>query len=203
MKVYLDDEPFGPEHASFGPALAAGVDEAQKRGRIVIRAVLDGRELGSKELDQPTAAGIDGSELHMETRPPRDVVLEAIADAQALLATLGDAQREAARAIQAGQVSEGVAGLGEVVSSWQAVQTVVEDSLRILQIPFTSLHLAEGPAQDWASSLSANLTELKRSLEIQDWSALADVLAYDLDEHPNRCDLVLQAIADAATGDQG
>jgi hypothetical protein len=45
--------------------------------------------------------------------------------------------------------------------------------------------------------LAGRLEEVKRSLAAEDWSALADVLAYDLGEQAERWKLVLISLSDS------
>lgn len=208
MRVYLDDIPVGEELPSLDLALRTGASAAEARGRIVIEASADGMPLTEEQL-----AGLAGDcasirEVRLKTSDPYALVQVTLLDACEALAGVKSLQSEAADLIQAGKTEAAMPKMQEALATWQAVCDVVEKSARVLHLNLDALTLpAAGGEPQVVGKLFGELTdrlvELKRGVVHEDWSALADTLAYDLDAQANSWDRMLKALADHVRAGRG
>jgi len=208
MRVYLDETPVGEEQPSLDLALRAGASAAEARGRIVVEASADGVPLTEEQL-----AGLAGDcptirEVHLKTSDPYALVNVTLLDACDALAGVRQAQSQAADLINAGKPEQAMPKLQEALATWQAVCDVVEKSAKVLHLNLDKISFASsGGEQQVVGTLFGELTdrlvEVKRGVIHEDWSALADTLAYDLDAQAGAWDLMLRALADHVRAGRG
>lgn len=200
MKAFLDERELGPsqrdagqggagqEHAAalggvVGRALAAARELAQASGRVIIEVKLDGRQLSDTELEAVEAgAGPSGERLQFVSANPRELVATSFVQAADALEEARDLQTDAGGALQAGDVGAALGLITEVIGVWEAVRAVLERGPGLLGVPLEGLVPSGVNVQARTAELSASLQSVKTSLESQDWSSLADVLAVELDE---------------------
>lgn len=194
MRVLFDDLDLPIDRPTLACAMAAATAAADAKGRIIIEAVADGTPLTDDQLTTPSEEIATLSLLHFRTAEPRTLVHVTLHDAADALEQTRLEHLSTAKLIQAGTPDKAMTHLTESIATWQAVCEVVHKSATLLQIDLDRVELKplEGGAEtpgltDPAARFSARfavLTErlgaLKQSLAIRDWSALSDVLAYDL-----------------------
>ena len=195
MRAYLDDQPLRPDPASADDALRAGANAAQRRGRIIIDIIADGRSVGPDDLGTPSVSPVD--ELRLVSAEPLALVREALGDARGLLSDLRAVQTRAADAFMLGEFEDGVVQLRDVVGAWQRVRTAAEQAGVLLSTPVESLALDVGdgprPMRNEIETLAATLSSLRDAITRQDVAALADLLEYDLGALARRWDRLLAA----------
>jgi len=204
MQVYLDDEPLSGCD-TFAQALRAASDRAQRAGRIIVEASLDGAAVAEDILERPPEEPLDG-ELRLTSIEPRALVRTTLTDAAEALEAARLDQQRSADFIQTGKIDQALPPLSSAVQTWQAVRDAVEKSAALLHIPLDAISLPGGPAGadtliELIGSLAGRLEEIKRSLVSEDWSALADVLAYDMGEQTDRWRQVLVSLSESLRGD--
>lgn len=184
VKTYLDNVELGTGATTLGEALVAAGEEAQRRERVIVEIHADGSPPPEPHLTNPPDTDPYAKELRFLTAEPRALVRTTLFDAADLLAETGEKQQQAAEMIQTGEMQDALALLGEIISEWEMVRQAVDNGCAMIGEPAeASLQRAAGPdGGNLTDGLSAHLNELKRSLSLQDWSALADSLAFDLDE---------------------
>lgn len=208
MRVYLDDSPVGDEQPSLDLALRAGASAAEARGRIVIEANADGVSLTEEQL-----AGLAGDcasirEVRLRTSDPYALVQVTLLDACEALGQARSMQSVAADLIQAGKPDQAMPKLQEALATWQAICDVVEKSAKVLRINLDVLSLPDASGEPQIvgklfGELTDRLVEVKRGVVHEDWSALADTLAYDLDAQANSWNAMLRALADHVRAGRG
>lgn len=201
MQTFLDNKPLSQEHPTFAAALQAAADEAARAGRVIVEALLDGSAVADDILERPPHEPL-GTELRLISVEPRSLVRVTLMDAADALESAKQDQQRSAELIQSGKVEESLAPLSAAIQTWQAVRDAVEKSAALLRIPLDSIALPGGASGtdtliELIGALSGRLEEVKRSLAAEDWSALADVLAYDLAEQADRWRLVLVSVSDS------
>ncbi len=201
MQTFLDNKQLSPDHATFAAALQAAADEAARTGRVIVEALLDGSAVADDILERPPHEPL-GSELRLISVEPRTLVRVTLMDAADALDTARQEQQRSAELIQSGKVEEALAPLSGAIQTWQAVRDAVEKSAALLRMPLDSIALPGGASGtdtliEMIGSLAGRLEEVKRSLAAEDWSALADVLAYDLGDQANRWKTVLVSLSDS------
>jgi hypothetical protein len=191
MKLFLDDREVQTDSADLAGAIAAGCREAEARGRIIVEAHLDGRPLPGEMLADPAFASQTGGEIRLTTAEPRALVLTTLLDVADALEAARDVQRDAAELIQTGQLDAALPRLSEALSVWEQARQVVVHGCELLNIsPHTPVPVsreqtpAQGPGvtiAQRADILAGHLGEVKRCIEVRDWTGLADALLYDMD----------------------
>ncbi len=198
MRAYLDDQPLSPDPTSASDALRAGSQAAQRRGRIIVDIIADGRSIGPDELGGAARAPVD--ELRFLSADPAAVVREALTEARKLLGELRGVQTRAGDAFLMGEFEAGASHLREVVGGWQRVRAATDQAGSLLSAPIDGLVLDAGdgprPMRNEVETLAAALAELRDAIARQDVAALADLLEYDLGALARRWDRLLGAFVE-------
>lgn len=193
MRAFLDDQPLVPDPPSAPEALRAASQAAQRRGRIIVEIVMDGRP-----VDVEGVRGV-ADEVRLFTAEPRALVREALRDARGLLGELRAVQTAASDAFLMGEFDAGTAGLREVIGGWQRVRSAADQAGALLGTPLETVALDIGdgprPMRNEIETLTAALAELRDAIARQDVAALADLLEYDLGALARRWERLLGAFA--------
>ncbi len=197
MRVLLDDHPLA-EAPTFASALRLAMDHASRLGRILVELSLDGQRVHDALLSNPPERSL-GDELRAQSADPKALVVQTLHQAAQVLADLAPQQAEAGRLIQRGKTEEAVPKLEAIITSWQHAQQAVQQGVALLDLPVESIVTSDpaGRRQTFAetvASLSSRLSELARTFQARDWSAVADVLIYDLGDDANRWQRLIGAI---------
>jgi hypothetical protein len=203
MDVYLDDRPLKPQ-TTLAAALRSGVDEAARSGRVIVEVMLDGEAMADSLLDDPPEEPV-GTEVRLTSVEPRALVRVTLLDAAEALEKAAKDQGKSAELIQIGKIEEGMAPLSAALETWQVVREAVEKAAGLVHLPLEEMEFpggARGPDRllELIAGLTRKLEEVKRTLGVQDWSGLADVLAYDLTEEAQRWTAMLRALAEGLKG---
>ncbi|MFN0131866.1 MAG: hypothetical protein ACKVW3_04945 [Phycisphaerales bacterium] len=191
MRVYLDDQLVTEAAATFADAVRAAVEAASASGRLIIEAKVDGAMVEAAVLESPPARSL-GAEAVFRAIDRGELVANALAEASEVLRVVSLDQTNAAELIQTGRVADALPRLSSALAGWQAVKDTVQSCVDAVDLPRDRLAIARTDGSgimtltDLASSLAERLSELKRALGSDDWSAVADVLAYDMGEQADR-----------------
>lgn len=175
MKVLLDGR-FLTESED----IAGAVDAARRvaaGGRLIVGAALDGRDLSPDELAD--GRGLRGREVAISTAATGELATAAVEAAARGLEQARECQAETARLIHEGSLAGCAEPLSGMLRLWQHARDAADLTIRLLNEKDAS-ELGE-QARGLSEELAGCLGEVKRSLASEDWSALADTLAYDLD----------------------
>jgi hypothetical protein len=199
MKLLLDDQDVVLAQPSLAEALRVGVQEAGKRGRIVVEATMDGRPLDDEQLVRPSDALVPGAEVRLVTAEPRSLVRMTLMEVADRLPEAQRIQKTCAEALERGEAEATLPELGEALGIWQSVRDAVAQGAELLGIPLDEVRLGGDGAAGFAGSmqdLTLALEEVRRCLKAEDWASLADLLAFELDELADRWQSVVRALAD-------
>jgi hypothetical protein len=205
VRVLLDDTPIPVPRDSLAAAIEAGQGVAGRRGRIIIEVHVDGEPMGDEMLARPPDAPV-GAEVRLVSAEPGALVYTTLMEAADMLAGIRQSQRRCADLVVRGELDQALEGLADIVTSWDIVRLAVERGRELIGPgPEESRpggvgerDSEEAGVRGAAEALAAGLGELKRSLEVRDWSALADVLGSDLDEQADQWRTLVTAIAGRA-----
>ncbi len=193
MRVFLDDHPIPIATPTLAAALAAVRESAERSGRVVIEVFRDGQLLPDALLASPTDAEEPGAELRCASADPCQLVASSLRQAADELAASRESHLAAAHSIQTGKLDQAMPQLSAALAAWTQIHQVVTNGIRLIGLDEqTPIGEPPRPLADSIASLSARLNEVKRALQAQDWSGLADALAYELpDQTDHWRDLVL------------
>jgi hypothetical protein len=198
MQVFLDGQRLNLERPTMASALRAGSDEAEKRGRVVVEVYVDGTMVSDTILSDPPDQAL-GDEMRLVSVEPKMLVRETLLDAADALDKAQQEQTDAAEEIQCGRVEAAMPLLQNAVQKWQAVRDALEKSASLWDIPLSSeVSGVSGPRSlnDVVDALAASLTDIRRCLEAEDWSGLADHLAYDMADQVRSWQGMLRSLAE-------
>ncbi|TVQ63224.1 MAG: hypothetical protein EA378_02750 [Phycisphaerales bacterium] len=205
MRVLLDGAELTVESASLRSALEAAAAAAAANGRVIVEVEADGSPVPADDLASPSSEPMQAGELQMTSADPRSLVAVTLHDAGDAVAQLREGQARAAEAVQSGKIEDALATLAQVLGVWQAAHDAVEKGAALLGIDLDAMRLtlpsgANETVGPRVQSLAAKLGELKRAVTDQDWTALSDTLAYDLDEESVAWAGMLHAMGDQIQG---
>jgi hypothetical protein len=185
MQVLLDGLPIAVARPTLADALAAGTANAQSRGRIIIEVKADGVALSDDKLGNPSSEPSGIRELRLLSADPRALVQQTVLDTVEALDQARMQQARAAELIQSGQPEEALNILQVALVTWQAVRDVVSRSAAVLDLNLETIPLRgveKGVSFNSAiTGLVTHLDQVRSGLEQQDWSAVSDVVGYDMD----------------------
>ncbi len=202
MDAFLDNARLETTRPGLAGALDAARAAAEAAGRVVIEAIADGVALTDEQLADPSGAPGSWREVRFTSVAPGTLVAAALADAADALGAVREAQRRAAELVMAGRSREASEPLMEAVRTWAAVRSAVERGAALLNTPAQRLVCAgdESRYERGSVALASQLAEVKRSLGDEDWPALADTLAYELDATAEDWTAMLRGASAALTG---
>jgi hypothetical protein len=195
MHAYLDGHELKPDRPTLAAGLAVAVRAAENAGRIIVEAWVDGRPLANDELENPSDVPGSALKLELVSAEPRELVAATLLDGVAALDEIEGVQRDAANAIQRGQVQGSIDAIRRVAETWTGVRAILERGSAILGLDLTAA--SPVPFAPLAQALSRHLGTLKDALQRQDWSMLSDCLGYELTEQARAWREALSGIASA------
>jgi hypothetical protein len=186
MRVLLDDVDLPMVSGSLAAAIDAACDRAAQGGRIVVAGLLDGTLLSESQLTTPDPGGTQGDELRLYSAEPRALVLEALEAAAESLTQAEEAQDAAAAELQRGHTAEAMEPVAVAMDLWRAVHNALSQSAELLNLRLDDISATisqTGPSVAVsAGSLAGVLSELKESLELEDWPRVSDLLTHELSD---------------------
>ncbi len=200
MRIVVDNEPLTAAPGSIAGALSAARLSAEQRGRVVIEVLLDGEPLTDAQLSQPSTAARNSGEMRFTTAEPAELVGSTLLG---VAETLGDVkleQQAAAELLTLGKMSEAMDRLHHALRTWEGVRQAVIDGTTLLgmSVETTVLRTTSGERamSEQVRLLASSLSEVKRAFGAEDWSGLADVLGYDMQEQADQWRETLIALAE-------
>lgn len=201
MRVYLDNDSVPIATPTLAAALAAVRESAEKSGRVVVEVLRDGQVVPQSLLESPTDVEEPEVELRCASADPRRLVADSLRQAGVELAAARGIHTSAADAIQTGRLDDAMPHLSSAMEVWTRVYRVVIDGSSLVGLDL-STDVQGRPVSQSVQGLAGRLTEIKRSLQAQDWSGLADTLAYDLPDEAARWQVILNTLADRVAGER-
>lgn len=181
MKLIMDGQTVADDVAGVSQAIDLARDKAAELGRLIIEVKADGHAADALLDAMPEdTAGV--GELGVTTADRVSFLTETLHDAKDVLDRVRIDQKQAADMIDRGQVNDANTALGAVMEGWQAVRTVVDQTAALMAIDLHSFEVNGAAAADVVSGFAQDLVELRTAVTNEDWSALGDVLGYDLEE---------------------
>lgn len=200
MRLFLDDDAIFTPRESLALALKTGVEEAERRGRIIIEVHGDGRPLSDELLDAPPDNSSGIGELRLISADPRLLVAETLMQAADSLRLARQHQSSASDKFLANDTDAGLDEVKNAFGVWQAVRDAFDKSAQVLgeglfKITYDIGNGETRTAREDVDALTAALREVRDAMEAQDWSALADSMEYGLSAVVDRWEAMLTGLA--------
>lgn len=199
MQVLLDDQPLPLDRPTLAAALRLAQDTARAKGRIIVEAFADGTQISDELLSSPSDEPVAIQRLAMRSAEPRSLVSFTLTDAADALTHVAEDHDRVGRDIQAGKTQIALGKLGESIATWQAVCDILNKGAALLNLDLDSLTLPDGdptPLSGRFNAMLERLGSIRTALEAQDFSALSDILLYDMAPLARQWSETLRSIAD-------
>lgn len=198
MQVYLDGTRLAVPGDTLGEAIDAAL--AIAGNRMVVEALADGRPVPLEHFDSPPATSPYATELRFRSADPEAIARVALHEAADTLDQVRQIQAEAANQVRAGHVDQALRTLAGALEGWSQVRSAVE-LMSKSDLPLAQTRRGADESLDvQLKGLAAALSELRRTIAEADWSALGDVLAYDMEERAEISGRLLRAAAARSAG---
>ncbi|MEM9372842.1 MAG: hypothetical protein AAGA55_04285 [Planctomycetota bacterium] len=202
MKLIMDGQTVADDVAGVAQAIDLAREKSAEVGRLIIEVTADGASAEAL-LETPPADDAGVVELGVVTASKGAFLAETLHDAGDALDRVRIDQKQAADLIDRGEVAEATASLGGVMEGWQAVRTVVEQASALMGVDLHSFEVDGTGAAETITGFASDLVGLRDAVSNEDWSALGDVLAFDLEQRAESWKVLLDGlIAHARSGDE-
>ncbi|MCC5823566.1 MAG: hypothetical protein LAT64_10490 [Phycisphaerales bacterium] len=197
MRVIMDGQTISEDAPGVAQALELARAKADELGRLVIEVQADG-EPAADLLDRmpEDAAGV--TELGVVTAEKSLFLRETLLEARDALERTRQDQQRAAELIDSGEVAQALGSLRGIVEGWQVVRSVIDQAATLAGVPITQIKAGEATGDRVVRDLAADLVALRDAVSKEDWSALSDTLACDLDERAGMWLAMIDALAERA-----
>jgi hypothetical protein len=200
MRIVVDNEPLTAAPGNIAAALSAARLNAEQRGRVVIEALLDGEPLTDAQLSDPSTAPRNSGEMRFTTAEPAELVGSTLIGVAETLTDVKQEQQAAAELLTLGKMSEAMDRLHHALRTWEGVRQAVIDGTKLLGMSVETTRVrttsGERAMSEQVRLLATSLGEVKRAFGAEDWSGLADVLGYDMQEQADQWRETLLALAE-------
>lgn len=197
MELTLDGErlPLAPAENTITAALRIGVDTAASRSRMIIEVIVDGRPLDKAKMDSDVAAKVE-----LRTAHPGELVRDTLLQAAESLDTVRAQQQACGEAFAKGDEPTAIDYLRVALEGWQMIRDVIEQTRQLVGDKWTDVVVSgihgEATLDHAVGQLAIALKAIKATSETQDWSALADIIMYDMDVLADIFTGLLKALAE-------
>jgi len=182
MEVFLDHDPIQTEATTLGGVIAAAREQLSDSGRLIVEVRLDGETLPSDELEDRHEQTIEADEVQLITAEPFELARQTLLDVKEALAGVREDQQQAAALLQEDKPAEALAAVREALQVWQQAQQTVLHAGRLIGLDLDQLEVDGKAVPAIIEALADQLKAVRDQLLANDWVALADTLAYELDE---------------------
>ncbi len=198
MAIYLDDREADLEGRTLGELLEAAVRRLQNDGRMVVEVQLDGRTLTGDALTEQAALTVNPEqELRLVSAAPGLVARQALEQVRQDLLEQQPVLSDAAGKLQQDQAGAAFTLLGRINDVWLTTLQTIEQAARLLEVNLAELQVSGRQFSDCTNDLFAALQELRRQVQDQDTSALADALEHEWPGLIEQWDAVIGKLVDA------
>lgn len=199
MRVTMDGQTISEDAAGVAQALELARAKAAELGRLVIEVLADG-EPAAELLDRMPEDPAGVTELGVTTAEKSLFLRETLLEARDALDRTRQDQQRAAELVDSGEVAQAIGSLRSIVEGWQIVRSVIDQAATLAGVPVTDLRAGETPGDEAVRALAADLVSLRDAVAKEDWSALSDTLACDLDERAGQWTAMIADLTDRAAG---
>jgi hypothetical protein len=195
----MDGQTISEDAAGVAQALELARHKADELGRLVIEVLADGQPAADL-LDRLPQDPAGVAELGVTTADKSLFLRETLFDARDALDRTRADQQAAAGLVDSGEVAQALGSLRSIVEGWQLVRSVVDQAATLLDVPLHQLRSNDTPGDEIIRALAGDLVALRDAVSREDWSALSDTLACDLDARAEQWLGLIAALTDRAAG---
>lgn len=198
MEVFVDDRPYQAALNDKEP-LSALVNEVRDRvcveDRIVVHIRCDGADItGSSFEERMTQPCGTYQRVDLFTGSPKDLVDDALDQADDLLRQSEADRVKIVDALAAGRTPEAIDLLARCMHAWHQVHQGIANSVSILKLDVNGIQIGGKSAADLLETTRDRLLQVRDAIEGHDFVLLSDTLQYEFEEVINTWKGVVAAL---------
>jgi len=196
MQIWIDNT-----QLSDAPDLNAALEQARVHaetgGRLIVDILVDGQPAPDELFDDEPEGLDEINELRFTTADTNELIIETAQTAIESVELLKADLEAGAQQIRAGDLQDSMETMRSILDGWQAMRDIVDQITQITSIDIQSIKVGEEMGSEIIDSLSKSLSEVRETLQNEDWSSLGDVIEYDLNELAVKWSAMLSALIEA------
>ncbi|MBO6512681.1 MAG: hypothetical protein JJ974_01795 [Phycisphaerales bacterium] len=193
MQIWIDNTQLS-DAPDIGEAIEQARLHAENAGRLIVDILVDGQPAPDELYgDTPETLG-PIEELRFTTADTRSMVNESINTAIDSIELLKADQAQCAQQIRSGELGDSMETLRSILEGWQAIRDMADQITQITNLDIQSVQIGSEHGSEIVQSLSTALSEVRETLQNEDWSSLGDVIEYDLEELATKWSALLGAL---------
>jgi len=197
MHIWIDNTQLN-DAPDLNDALEQARLHAESSGRLIVDILVDGQPAPDEIFDDEPQ-GLDSiNELRFTTADTKELVIDTINTAIDSVELLKADQSAGAKQIRSGDLSDAMHTMRSIMEGWQAVRDIADQVAQLTQTDIPSLKIGPDQGSEIVESLSKTLSEVRETLQNEDWSSLGDIIEYDLDELATKWSALLTALIQGA-----
>lgn len=196
MQIWIDNT-----HISEAQDINHAIDQArihaESNGRLIVDILVDGQPAPDEFYGETPETLGPIQELRFTTADTQSMVNESIETAIDSIELLKADQAQGAQQIRSGELGDAMESLRAVLEGWQAIRDMADQIAQITNIDIRTLQVGGEPGSQIIESLSTALSEVRETLQNEDWSSLGDVIEYDLEALATKWSALLNALIES------
>ena len=196
MHIWIDNTQLA-DAPDLNAALEQARVHAETGGRLIVDILVDGQPAPDEIFDdEPEGLG-PINELRFTTADTNELIVETAQTAIESIELLKADLEAGAQQIRAGDIQDAMETMRSILEGWQAMRDIVDQITQITSIEIESIKVGEEMGSEIIDLLSKSLSEVRETLQNEDWSSLGDVIEYDLNELAVKWSAMLSALIEA------
>lgn len=193
MNIWIDEHQI-TDAPDLDTALEQARVHAESQGRLIIDILVDGEPATDAFFDEDSASLPAINELRFTTANTTDMVNETLQTTIESIELLKADQAAGVQQLREGNLADSMESMRAIMEGWQAIRDIVDQIAQITNIDIFTLQAGEKTGGELVESLSKALSEVRETLNTEDWSSLGDIIEYDLTELADQWSTLLEAM---------
>ena len=185
MTVMVDQQPLSTESLGL-TTIGQVLSHLQMKNRLVVHVLIDGEEPDLDRIAAVCNKPLIGHTLFIETAEPRRLALEVLTEVEKQLDEADRMKNDAVQLLQSNQQTKAMEKLAGCFTTWQHAQEAIQKTAQLLRVDLSRVIVAAKPLAELFQSFTAQLQQIKSSLENRDFVTLGDILTYETTETSNQ-----------------
>lgn len=196
MHIWIDNTQL-TDAPDLNAALEQARVHAESGGRLIVDILVDGQPAPDAIFDEDPQGLDEINELRFTTADTSELIIETANTAIESVELLKADHEAGAQQIRSGDLQDSMETMRSILEGWQAMRDIVDQITQITNIDIQSLPVGQQTGSEIITSLSNSLSEIRETLQNEDWSSLGDVIEYDLNELAIQWSAMLSALIEA------
>jgi len=195
MKITIDDRELEVTAETLGEALVAVLEASD--GRMVIRAEADGNPVPMEDLVEPPETSPYASAIVFHTVDPTHLIHETLFSAVDIIREIKPKQKDVADLLLAGDIEAAKEQLMAILAGWLDVNKTVQVCTSSGHINKEAVAGLDPSLDEMVVKLASDLGELRGALTSSDFTAVSDLLGYEMMDQADAWTGLLTSLADS------